>query len=116
MCSHKYLPHTEDDLKAMLSVAGVHSLDDLYSDVPEALRLKREYDIPRGESEEGIREEFNTMASRNKRLVCFGGAGVYDHYVPAVADYIASRSEFLTSYTPYQAEISQGTLQYIFEY
>ena len=116
MCSHKYLPHTESDLKEMLSVAGVRSLDDLYSDVPEALRLKREYDIPVGESEEGIRKEFNAMSSRNKQLVCFGGAGVYDHYVPAVADYIASRSEFLTSYTPYQAEISQGTLQYIFEY
>lgn len=116
MCPHKYLPHTESDLKEMLSVAGVYSLDELYSDVPETLRLKRDYDIPEAESEEGVRKEFHAMSSINKQLVCFAGAGVYDHYVPSVADYIASRSEFLTSYTPYQAEISQGTLQYIFEY
>lgn len=114
--SQKYLPQTESDIKEMIAVAGVKSLDDLYSDVPESLRLKRDYNLPKGKSEAEIRKIFNELASINKQLVCFGGAGVYDHYVPAVSDYIASRSEFLTSYTPYQAEISQGTLQYIFEY
>ncbi len=114
--SQKYLPQTESDIKEMLAVAGVKSLEDLYSDVPESLRLKRDYRLPKGKSEAEIRKVFNELACKNKQLVCFGGAGVYDHYVPAVSDYIASRSEFLTSYTPYQAEISQGTLQYIFEY
>ena len=114
--SHKYLPQTEGDIHEMLAVSGMKSLEELYSDVPETLRLKRDYNLPQGKSESEIRKIFGTLASQNKQLVCFGGAGVYDHYVPAVSDYIASRSEFLTSYTPYQAEISQGTLQYIFEY
>lgn len=116
MFSHKYLPHTDNDIKEMLEASGVGCLDDLYSDVPESLRLKKDYDIPKGKSEAEIRKIFSSLAGKNKQLVCFGGAGVYDHYVPSVIDYLASRSEFLTSYTPYQAEISQGTLQYIFEY
>ena len=116
MDTHKYLPHTESDIREMLEVAGVKRLDDLYSDVPRQLRLASGYSLPEGKSEAEVRKEFRRLADANRHLVCFGGAGVYDHYVPALTDYIASRSEFLTSYTPYQAEISQGTLQYIFEY
>lgn len=116
MSTHKYLPQTDADIRAMLQAAGMESLDELYSDVPASLLLGRDYALPEGKSEVEVRKAFQRMADANRQLVCFGGAGVYDHYVPAVADYIASRSEFLTSYTPYQAEISQGTLQYIFEY
>lgn len=116
MASQKYLPQTESDIQKMLSVAGLKSLDDLYSDIPAALRLGRDYNLPEGKSETEVRKIFGNLAQNSKQLICFGGAGVYDHYVPAVSDYITSRSEFLTSYTPYQAEISQGTLQYIFEY
>lgn len=116
MIVHKYLPQTDDDVKKMLDVAGVKSLDDLYSDIPKSLLLNRDYNLPEGKSEVEIRKIFKAMSDKDKPLVSFGGAGVYDHYVPSVSDYIASRSEFLTSYTPYQAEISQGTLQYIFEY
>lgn len=114
--SQKYLPHTESDLSEMLSVAGVSSLQNLYDDIPDNLKLKGDYDLPSAMSELEIRKTFASLAEKNKALTCFAGGGVYDHYVPAVSDYIVSRSEFLTCYTPYQAEISQGTLQYIFEY
>lgn len=100
----------------MLEVAGVKTLADLYAEVPEELKLNREYDIPSEMSEVEIRKHFKALGEKNKQLVCFAGAGVYDHYTPSVINYITQRSEFLTSYTPYQAEISQGTLQYIFEY
>lgn len=114
--SYKYFPHTEEEIREMLSVVGVGSLDELYSEVAEELKLQGELNIPSAKSELEIREIFQQLGDKNKRLVCFAGAGAYDHYTPAVVPYIASRSEFLTSYTPYQAEISQGTLQYIFEY
>ncbi len=114
--SQKYLPHTESDLSEMLSVTGVSSLQNLYDDIPDNLKLKGDYDLPSAMSELEIRKTFASLAEKNKVLTCFAGGGVYDHYIPAVSDYIVSRSEFLTCYTPYQAEISQGTLQYIFEY
>lgn len=100
----------------MLQVIGVKSLDDLYAEIPEELKLKRELDIPKAQSEIEVRNTLQQLADSNIVPVCFAGAGAYDHYQPAVIPYIASRSEFSTSYTPYQAEISQGTLQYIFEY
>lgn len=100
----------------MLARIGVKSLDDLYSDVPGELKLGRDYNLPSAMSEEEVRKEFQRLGDRNIPLVCFAGGGVYDHYTPAVVSSIVSRQEFLTSYTPYQAEISQGTLQYIFEY
>lgn len=100
----------------MLAVAGVNSLADLYGEVPEQLKLKNGYNIPSEMSEIDIRKHFKSLGDKNKQLICFAGAGAYDHYTPSVINYIAQRSEFLTSYTPYQAEISQGTLQYIFEY
>jgi len=114
--SYKYFPHTPSDLQAMLDKVGVKSLDDLYSEVPDSIRFKGDYNLPEAMSEPDVRRLFSTLGSQNKQLICFAGAGVYDHYTPAVVPAIVSRSEYLTSYTPYQAEISQGTLHYIFEY
>ena len=114
--AYKYFPQTEEEIKQMLAVAGVNSLADLYGEVPEQLKLKNGYNIPSEMSEIDIRKHFKSLGDKNKQLICFAGAGAYDHYTPSVINYIAQRSEFLTSYTPYQAEISQGTLQYIFEY
>lgn len=113
---YKYFPHTADDVQQMLQVIGVNSLDDLYAEIPEELKLKRELNIPSEKSEVEVRKIIQGLAAQNRQLCCFAGAGTYDHYTPSVVPFIASRSEFSTSYTPYQAEISQGTLQYIFEY
>jgi glycine dehydrogenase subunit 1 len=113
---YKYFPHTEDDLKAMLAKAGVESLDGLYAQIPETIRFKGDYDIPSEMSETEVRQLFEKLGSQNQQLTCFAGYGVYDHYTPSVIPNLLSRSEFLTSYTPYQAEISQGTLHYIFEF
>ena len=112
----KYFPHTEEEIQNMLKVAGVKSLEDLYSDVPESIRFKDDYEIPEAKSELEVRQQLDTLGLLNDQLISFAGAGVYDHYVPSVVPNLISRSEFLTSYTPYQAEISQGTLHYIFEY
>ncbi|MBR1838320.1 MAG: aminomethyl-transferring glycine dehydrogenase subunit GcvPA [Bacteroidaceae bacterium] len=113
---HRYFPHTEEDVRQMLEVIGAKSLDDLYAEIPQELLLGRELDLPKGKSEVEIRRTMAALSAKNKQLVCFAGAGAYDHYTPSLVPYIASRSEFSTSYTPYQAEISQGTLMYIFEY
>ena len=112
----KYFPHTGKDIDEMLARVGVKTMDDLYADVPEQIRLKGDYDLPAAMSEIEIRRFFDDLCRNDRQLTCFAGAGVYDHYTPALVPYIVERSEFLTSYTPYQAEISQGTLQYIFEY
>ena len=114
--SYKYFPHTASDVQEMLRRCGLESLDGLFSDIPEQLVLKRDYDLPSAKSEKEVRDFFNTLGKKNQTLKCFAGAGCYNHYSPSVISAILSRSEFLTSYTPYQAEISQGTLQYIFEY
>ena len=116
MSDHRYLPHTPQDVDDMLTVCGADSLDDLYNDVPEELRLRRPYNLPQEMCEKQLRDYFERLGDMNRRMVCFAGAGYYDHYTPAAVDSILSRSEFLTAYTPYQPEISQGTLQYIFEY
>jgi len=112
----KYFPHTEEDQRDMLAKVGVNTLDDLFAEIPDAVRFKGEYNIPLSSSEMEVRKAFELLGSKIKKLTCFAGMGVYDHYTPAVIPYILQRSEFLTSYTPYQAEISQGTLHYIFEY
>lgn len=113
---YKYFPHTEDDLQTMLSKVGVASLDALYAQIPESIRFKDDYRIPTAMSEMEVRQLFGQLGSQNRQLTCFAGFGVYDHYTPSVISGLLQRSEFLTSYTPYQAEISQGTLHYIFEY
>ncbi len=114
--SHRFFPHTHDDIEQMLKACGAEKLDDLYADVPEGLRLRRAYELPASLSEPEVKEWFKEMSAKCVPMVCFAGAGAYDHFCPAVIDALASRSEFLTAYTPYQPEISQGTLQYIFEY
>lgn len=114
--SHKYMPHSEKDVKEMLEVIGVDSIDALYNDVPEEVVLKREYKIPSSMSEIELRKHFEELGKKNKSLVVFAGKGAYDHYSPSVVPHLLARSEFYTAYTPYQPEISQGTLQYIFEY
>lgn len=111
-----YFPQTEEDIRVMLDRIGVSSLDDLYSDVPSDCLYKGEYDLPEAMSEQQVRDFFESLASKNSRLKVLVGQGAYDHYVPSVIPYITSRSEFLTAYTPYQCEISQGTLRYIFEW
>ena len=100
----------------MLERIGVSSLEDLYSDVPADFLYKGEYDLPDAKSEQEVRDWFEKLAALNPKLKVFVGAGSYDHYSPAVIPNLLSRSEFLTAYTPYQCEISQGTLRYIFEY
>ena len=100
----------------MMEKVGVQTLDDLYAQIPDAIRFKDDYQLPSEMSEMEVRELFGKLGSQNKQLTCFAGYGVYDHYMPSVIPSLLQRSEFLTSYTPYQAEISQGTLHYIFEY
>ncbi len=100
----------------MLDKIGVKKLDDLYSDVPAEFLHKGAYALPPAMSEQEIRDCFASLEAMNAKLKVFAGAGAYDHYTPAVIPYLCSRSEFLTAYTPYQCEISQGTLRYIFEY
>lgn len=114
--NYKYFPHTDTELKEMLEVCGKRSLDELFDEIPENIQFKRDYNLPSEMSEVELRRFFAELGAKNKPLTCFAGAGCYDHYSPAVISHIISRSEFLTSYTPYQAEISQGTLQYIFEF
>ena len=116
MAQLPYLPHTEADIRSMLDRIGVKKLEDLYSDVPAEFLKKGAYALPDALSEQEIRDYFASLEAMNARLKVFVGAGAYDHYTPAVIPYLCSRSEFLTAYTPYQCEISQGTLRYIFEY
>lgn len=113
---HRYFPLTDSDVAQMLERCGVSSLDELYADVPDMLKLNRAYDLPPEMSEKEVRDYFRRLDSANRTLTCFAGAGYYHRYSPAVVNALISRSEFLTAYTPYQPEISQGTLQYIFEY
>ena len=114
--NYKYFPHTQEDLQAMMEKAGVKTLDGLYAQIPENIRFRGDYQIPSEMSEMEVRDTFAKLGSQNEQLTCFAGYGVYDHYTPSVIPSLLQRSEFLTSYTPYQAEISQGTLHYIFEY
>lgn len=113
---YKYFPHTADDIRQMLDVIGVDKIEDLYADVPAGVRLDGDYEIHKSQGEIGVRDAFGRLASMNRLTVCFAGAGVYDHYVPAAIAPLVQRAEYLTSYTPYQPEVSQGTLKYIFEY
>ena len=116
MASLPYLPQTQADVQAMLDRIGVKKLEDLYSDVPAQFLHKGAYALPDALSEQEIRDYFASLEAMNTRLKVFVGQGAYDHYTPSVIPYLCSRSEFLTAYTPYQCEISQGTLRYIFEY
>jgi glycine dehydrogenase subunit 1 len=117
MATSPYLPHTAADLHAMLAVVGASSVDDLFADVPPSLILSRELDLPAGAAEIDVLGRLEALAAGNRAdLVSFLGAGVYDHAIPSVVGSLVGRSEFLSAYTPYQAEISQGMLQGIFEF
>ncbi|MBJ7455767.1 MAG: aminomethyl-transferring glycine dehydrogenase subunit GcvPA [Thermoleophilia bacterium] len=115
----RYTSLTDEDLREMLAAIGVSSIDELFDAIPAALRLGRRLDLPEGLSEQEVYARLRAMAERNVSAedeLTFLGAGMYDHYVPALIDSILQRSEFLTPYTPYQPEISQGGLQVMFEY
>ena len=113
----EYAPHTDEDLQAMLAVVGRSSLDELFEHIPGALRPRGEPNLPHGRSEDETLRELSRYADANSTAaVCFAGGGAYDHYVPAVVGALISRGELLTSYTPYQPEVSQGMLQALFEY
>ena len=115
----QYTATTEQDRREMLDAIGVGSLEELFADIPDGVRLKRPLDLPAGMSEQEVFDHLSELAARNRhadREVTFLGAGMYDHYVPALIDSIVQRSEFLTPYTPYQPEISQGGLQVMFEF
>lgn len=115
----RYLPHTDADRRAMLAAIGAADVDSLFRDVPVAARLDRPIDLPAGQSEMAVERAFTRLAGKNLSAGCapfFIGAGLYRHHVPAAVDQLLTRGEFLTSYTPYQPEVSQGTLQYLFEF
>ena len=114
-----YLSLTDADREEMLAAIGVSSVDELFEQIPPGVRLDRELDLPPALGEPELVRHLEELASRNVHSgaeLSFLGAGIYDHYVPAVADVVLSRGEFLTAYTPYQPEMSQGVLQAIFEY
>jgi glycine dehydrogenase subunit 1 len=115
---HPYIPNTDDDRRAMLDVIGVATADELFADIPERLRIDG-LDLPPALDEAALLKEMSTLAGRNQvpedGLACFLGAGAYRHYIPSVVGHVISRSEYYSAYTPYQPEISQGTLQTMFE-
>ena len=114
-----YLPHTADQVESMLRAIGVRSIDDLFSGIPAAARLDRSLDLPAPLAEMDLSSLVAGIGRVNRSasdLICFLGGGAYDHFVPAVVDALAGRSEFVTAYTPYQAEASQGSLQAFFEF
>lgn len=114
-----YTSDTPDDRAAMLAAIGAKSIDDLFADIPAGVRLQRDLNLPTGKAEFEVFDHLSELAEKNihsDREISFLGAGMYDHYVPALVDSIITRSEFLTPYTPYQPEVSQGGLQVMFEY
>ena len=114
-----YTALTDEDLAIMLETIGVGSIEELFDGIPAGVRLGRPIDLPPGETEQAVYDELRRLASRNvctEDEITFLGAGMYDHYVPSIIDMVMSRSEFLTPYTPYQPEVSQGGLQVMFEY
>ena len=113
----RYHPHTPDDVRAMLDAVGAKSLDDLFRSIPEALRLRRPLEVPPAADEIALFAELGRLAARNQvEHPPFIGAGCYPHHVPPAVDQLLLRGEFFTAYTPYQPEISQGTLQALFEW
>src|SRR5215510_2873582 len=113
----RYIPNSPGDRQQMLAAIGLDSIDQLFSGIPEKLRLRRLLDIPKALSEPELIDYFRERSAKNAvNDTLFIGAGIYRHHIPIIIDAIISRSEFYTAYTPYQAEIAQGTLQAIFEF
>ncbi len=111
-----FIPHTEDDVKTMLHAIGVNSIEDLFDEIPQDLRINNLNPIAPGLTEMAMGRDMKARAERDAGLACFVGAGAYEHHIPAAVWQITGRGEFLTAYTPYQAEASQGTLQLLYEY
>jgi glycine dehydrogenase subunit 1 len=115
-----YIPHTDDEIEGMLAFLGLSSLEELFAVVPEAVRLQRALELADGIGEPDLLDRMEVLAGRNRarpdRMVCFAGGGAYDHETPSVTRALAGRSEFVTSYTPYQPEVAQGVLQAVFEF
>ncbi|MGD9488803.1 MAG: aminomethyl-transferring glycine dehydrogenase subunit GcvPA [Calditrichaceae bacterium] len=111
-----YLSNSEADIREMLEVIGFENVEELLSNIPQDLRFKGTFNIPEAESELGISRIVQQLAEKNKTYVSFLGGGAYDHYIPSIIDALTSRSEFYTSYTPYQPEVSQGNLQAMYEF
>ncbi len=115
-----YIPHTDEEVASMLAFLGLSDLDELFAAVPEAVKLQRALELADGSGEPDVLASMAGYAERNRaradRLVCFAGGGAYDHETPSVTRALAGRSEFVTSYTPYQPEVAQGVLQALFEY
>ena len=114
-----YIPHTEEDIREMLQRIGLESVEELFSTVPDRLKRSAPLDLPSALSQEDLRREFADLAERNasrREWLHFLGGGAYDHFIPAPIWHLLARSEFYSSYTPYQPEISQGTLQAVFEF
>ncbi len=117
--AHRYIPASEEDRRAMLREIGRQSIDDLFATIPANLRVHGDMEIPGPLSEMELLTDLKTMAAGNRPIEAgdqFLGGGAYRHYIPSVVDHLIGRTEFYSSYTPYQPEISQGTLQSIFEY
>ncbi|MGH9098146.1 MAG: glycine dehydrogenase, partial [Acidimicrobiales bacterium] len=115
-----YIPHTEDEISSMLAFLGLATIEDLFAEVPAALKLQRGLELADGAGEPDVLAHLDDYAdlnpARTDRLLCFAGGGAYDHEIPAVTKALAGRSEFMTSYTPYQPEVAQGVLQAVFEF
>ena len=111
-----FIPHTQIDVEAMLTAIGAGSIGELFDEIPEDLIIKRHLNIPEGVNEQTLIRDMRERSARDLAKLNFIGAGAYEHHVPAVVMDIASRGEFYTAYTPYQAEASQGTLQVLYEY
>src|SRR5262252_9453811 len=115
----RYLPLTASDRRAMLATIGVSDIEALFAEIPQDKRICGLFDLPKGEGELAVERVLGKLAAKNVpagSVPFFVGAGAYKHHVPACVDHLIQRSEFLTSYTPYQPEIAQGTLQYLFEF
>jgi len=115
-----YIPHTDDEIAGMLAFLGLSSLDELFAAVPEAVKLQRALELADGAGEPDVLAHMEQFAGQNRarsdRLICFAGGGAYDHEIPSVTKALGGRSEFVTSYTPYQPEVAQGVLQAVFEF
>ena len=112
-----YVPNTDAEQRKMLEACGFQSFDDMYSCIPEALRLRRKLDLPEGKTELEVNRAMAALAGKNRVYSSvFRGAGAYRHYIPSVVREVTAKEDFRTAYTPYQAEISQGVLQSIFEF
>ena len=111
-----YIPHTDEDVKEMLDAIGVTSIEQLFDEIPQSIRAGKLFHVPAGENEMAVLRDMAARAQQDSGALCFIGAGAYEHHIPAVVWDVAARGEFMTAYTPYQAEASQGTLQLIYEY